>query len=279
MTVKVETRLIPTSKNSIKAPYSMKPEYITIHNTYNDASADSEVTFMINNNNKVSYHYAIDDKKVINCVPENRNAWHCGDGSGDGNRKSIGIEICYSKSGGARYSKAEALTVKFTAQLLKKYGWGVDRVKTHKHWTELGVKAKRSTYVKNCPHRILNEGRWQSFLNAVQKELNNLNKKVDSVTNVQPSAPMWDGMIIKESQIGRVTILKPINLWKRDGDKLIFVRILQVGDVYRVYNKDNKHGGQFDLGANCWLTDMDGYVKYETPSKSKLKEVEEYYKK
>ncbi|MGE7094387.1 hypothetical protein ACQKII_23735 [Lysinibacillus sp. NPDC048646] len=26
----------------------------------------------------------------------NRNAWHCGDGRGTGNMKSIGVEICYS---------------------------------------------------------------------------------------------------------------------------------------------------------------------------------------
>ena len=44
-------------------------------------------------------------------------------------RKSIAIEICYSKSGGARYVQAEENCVQLVAYLLKKYGLDVDRVK------------------------------------------------------------------------------------------------------------------------------------------------------
>lgn len=40
----------------------MTPRYITIHNTDNDASAMNEVKYMISNNNKVSFHVAVDDK-------------------------------------------------------------------------------------------------------------------------------------------------------------------------------------------------------------------------
>ena len=42
----------PTSKYSIKCPYEMIPEYITVHNTYNDASAMAEVSYMLGNNLK-----------------------------------------------------------------------------------------------------------------------------------------------------------------------------------------------------------------------------------
>ncbi|WP_373691010.1 peptidoglycan recognition protein family protein, partial [Pseudomonas aeruginosa] len=81
---------------------------MTIHNTSNDASAANEVAYMLSNNNQTSYHYAVDDKEAVQAIPLNRNAWHAGDGgSGTGNRKSIGIEICYSKSGGSRFDKAE----------------------------------------------------------------------------------------------------------------------------------------------------------------------------
>ena len=60
------------------------------------------------NNNKVSFHYAIDDREIVQKVfLKNRNAWHAGDGNGPGNRKGIGIEICYSKSGGKRFEEAE----------------------------------------------------------------------------------------------------------------------------------------------------------------------------
>ena len=81
----------------------MTPEFIVVHNTSNDASAENEVEYMRNNTQVTSYHYAVDDKEVRQAIPYNRNAYHAGDGeNGDGNRKGVGIEICYSKSGGKR---------------------------------------------------------------------------------------------------------------------------------------------------------------------------------
>ena len=155
--------LLPSSKYKLKAPYAMAAQYITVHNTANDAPAINEVTYHNNNNNQVSFHAAVDDKEVIQCVPFNRNAWHCGDGKGNGNMKSIGIEICYSKSGGKRYVAAEENAVHYIADLLFERGWGIDRIKKHQDWSG-----------KNCPHRILNEGRWDSFKQRIQFALNNL---------------------------------------------------------------------------------------------------------
>ncbi|ASN68115.1 hypothetical protein 8F11_80 [uncultured Caudovirales phage] len=152
--------LLASSKYPIKSPYSMTPQYITVHNTANDASAENEIRYMLSNGNQVSYHVAIDDKESIQAIPFNRNAWHCGDGQGKGNRQSIGIEICYSKSGGPRYVAAEENAVQYIAQLLKQYGWGIDRVKKHQDWNG-----------KYCPHRILSENRWNSFLKRVEQAM------------------------------------------------------------------------------------------------------------
>ena len=167
----IRQMLVSSSKYNVKCPYSMTPKYITIHNTANDASANNEVSYMINNNNEVSFHYAVDDKEAIQAILENRCAWHCGDGgSGTGNRQSIGIEICYSKSGGAKFVQAEKNAAYLTATLLKKYGWGIDRVKKHQDWSG-----------KYCPHRTLDMG-WQRFLNMVKAELDKLNKPSTSTT-------------------------------------------------------------------------------------------------
>lgn len=152
--------LVPVSKYSIKCPYPMDAEVIVVHNTANDASAKNEISYMIGNNNKVSYHYAIDDKEIIQGIPENRNAWHAGDGgSGEGNRKGLSVEICYSKSGGQRFIEAENLAAKFIAFKLNEKGWGVNRVKKHQDFSK-----------KYCPHRTLDMG-WQRFLNMVEAEL------------------------------------------------------------------------------------------------------------
>lgn len=146
----------------------MKPQYVTIHNTYNDATALNEIDYMTRNNNQTSYHVAIDDKHAVQAIPFSRNAWHCGDGAlGDGNRKSIGVEICYSKSGGSRYYAAEENAVEYTAHVLKQYNWGIDRVKWHRDWSG-----------KKCPHRMIDEGRLNSFKQRVQAKLDELNGKV-----------------------------------------------------------------------------------------------------
>lgn len=160
MSYALRPNILSSSKYPIKSPYSMTPQFITVHNTANDASAANEVKYMISNNNQVSYHVAVDDKEVIQAIPFNRNAWHCGDGIGKGNMKSIGIEICYSKSGGARYAAAEENAVQYIAKLLKEYGWGIDRVKKHQDWNG-----------KYCPHRILSENRWNSFLKRIEEAM------------------------------------------------------------------------------------------------------------
>ncbi|MCY9242105.1 peptidoglycan-binding protein [Bacillus spizizenii] len=164
MTITVKKNLVSEAKYGLKCPNAMNAEYITIHNTANDASAANEISYMIGNTNLTSYHFAVDDKQVIQGLPTNRNGWHSGDGTyGTGNRKSIAVEICYSKSGGPKYRAAEKLAIKFVAQLLKERGWGVDRVRKHQDWNG-----------KYCPHRILSEGRWDEVKAAIEAELNAL---------------------------------------------------------------------------------------------------------
>ncbi|RDY83889.1 N-acetylmuramoyl-L-alanine amidase [Bacillus amyloliquefaciens] len=184
MSIAVKKRLVPSDKYALKCPNPMTPEYITIHNTANDACAANEISFMTGNPESTSYHFAVDDKEVIQGIPLDRNAWHSGDGTnGTGNRKSIGVEICYSKSGGPRYKAAEALAIKFVAQLLKERGWGVDKIRKHQDWNG-----------KYCPHRILSEGRWDQVKAAIAAELERLGgEKVPSSakTETKPSGATY----------------------------------------------------------------------------------------
>ena len=149
--------LISSSKYGVKCPYTMTPKGICIHNTANDASARNEISYMQSNNNEVSFHIAVDDQEAIQGLPFDRNAWHAGDGgNGQGNRNYIAVEICYSKSGGSRFEAAEKRAAKEVAALLKKYGWGTDKIKDH-----------RSFSGKNCPHRT----NMSNFIKLVQSEL------------------------------------------------------------------------------------------------------------
>lgn len=153
----ISQMLVPAGKYGIKCPYAMQPKFIVVHNTANDAKAMNEASYMLGNNNYVSYHVVIDDHRIIQTIPFNRNAWHCG--STNGNRNAIGIEICYSRSGGELFNKAEDLAAQYIAYLLKQYGWGIDKVQTHQMQSG-----------KYCPHRTLDMG-WQRFLNMISKYL------------------------------------------------------------------------------------------------------------
>lgn len=157
--MKIRQMLVSSSKYNVKCPYSMTPTRIVVHNTANDASANNEISYMINNNNEVSFHIAVDDKEAVQGIPLNRNAWHAGDGNGKGNREGISIEICYSKSGGDRFIKAEQNAAKLIADLLKERGWGIDKVTKHQDYSG-----------KYCPHRTLDMG-WERFLNMIRSEL------------------------------------------------------------------------------------------------------------
>lgn len=151
--------IISKDKYSLKCPYKMNPTRIVVHNTANDASARNEVKYMQNNSNQTSFHFAVDDKEVIQALPLNRNSWNAGDGrSGKGNREGISIEICYSKSGGDKFIKAEKRASKLIAEILDQKGWDISRVTKHQDYSG-----------KYCPHRTLDMG-WNRFLKMIESE-------------------------------------------------------------------------------------------------------------
>lgn len=151
---------VDKSKYSLKCPYDMKPTRIVVHNTANDASARNEVYYMIRNSSSTGFHYAVDDKEIVQGIPENRNAFHAGDGNkGKGNREGIAIEICYSKSGGERFAKAELKAIDLIVDILKRYDWGIEQVTKHQDYSG-----------KYCPHRTLDLG-WSRFIKQIEKRL------------------------------------------------------------------------------------------------------------
>ena len=156
------TRVIcPESKYSTKCPDIVVMKGITVHNSYNDASAMSEISYMLGRPEKVSFHAAVDDYRIVEGLPLNRSCYAAGDGRyGYGNSKTINIEICYSKSGGDKFTESELNAAEYIAYLLKMYGWGIEQVGTHQ------MRSK-----KYCPHRTLDLG-WERFLNLIRMYLN-----------------------------------------------------------------------------------------------------------
>lgn len=171
----------PKNKIKIKCPYTMTPTRIVIHNTANDAPAKNEIAYMLSNNKEISFHIAVDDKEAVQGIDFNRNTWNAGDGNGKGNREGIAIEICYSKSGGECWLKAVDNAAQVTAQLLKQYGWGIDKVTKHQDYNG-----------KHCPHRILDEYGWDNFINLVRAKMGEQPTPQPEPTKIDVTYQTWD---------------------------------------------------------------------------------------
>lgn len=205
------TRLmVPASKYNVKCPYTMTPEGIAVHNTANKASAMAEVSYMVGNNNTVSYHYAIDDYRIVQGIEENRSAFHAGDGrKGRGNRKMIAMEICHSTNPDTSlFDKAERLAAKFIAYKLKEYGWGIDKVYKHQDFSK-----------KYCPHKTLDLG-WERFLNLIRAELgtNTTQKPVAHVKITANSLNVRAGAGTNNKVVTSIKKGGEYDVWEIQGD-------------------------------------------------------------
>ena len=162
--------------------YQMRPEYVTIHNAGTASNGKAVHTYnrrciRTTEDGVKDWHWSVGEDGAFQGLPMDVNAWHAGDGNGDGNRKSIAIEIARDLSDDAAvYAQAETNGAKLAAILLKIYGLDVDDLRTHHDWSG-----------KWCPHRILSEGRWPQFKQTVAGYMAKLDNPI-TVTHV-PSGP------------------------------------------------------------------------------------------
>ena len=123
----------------------------TVHNTGNasrGAGARNHYQYLHNVENSgeryVGYHFVVDDRNIIQCLPLDEVSYHCG---AQGNYNSISIEICENVD--MDYKKAEENAVALIKELLRLYN--ISDIKSHRDWTG-----------KNCPHIILPY--WDDFV-------------------------------------------------------------------------------------------------------------------
>lgn len=163
---------------------------ITVHNTSNwsnGANAIAHANLLRNGwkNVTTSWHYVIDKDFAVRCIPENEVAWCAGDGNGDGNMKTINIEICDNADGDILQATDNA--AELCANILKRYGItnAREHLFQHNHWTG-----------KDCPYDIRrgNPYNWDTFVNKVQAQINDSHEEiVDQVLHVG-SACKFDGV-------------------------------------------------------------------------------------
>ncbi|MED2753725.1 N-acetylmuramoyl-L-alanine amidase [Bacillus thuringiensis] len=227
--MEIRKMLVPESRYSVLCPYPMTPTEITFHNTYNDASALNERHNVANNSAGTSFHIAVDDKEAIQLIPFNRNAWHAGDGNGQGNRYSIGVEICYSKSGGERYQQAVWNAILVIRQLMDMFNIPISKVKTHQERNG-----------KYCPHRMINEGRVKWFK---QQLVSGETIDISETPEIpQPSIASGTGIVYITGN--------NVNLRKGPGTQYDSIRKLNAPENYKVWGRS---GGWLNLGGDQWV--------------------------
>ena len=247
--MKIIKNIVSLNKYNIKCPYKMESEFYVVHNTANDGSARNEINYMINNNSNTSFHYAIDDVEIVQGIEENRNSWNAGDGTyGNGNRKGISIEICYSKSGGDKFVQAEKNTAKFIADGLKAKGWSIDRVKKHQDFNG-----------KYCPHRTLDLG-WQRFLDMISAEMGQVIEElgVEEMEQIMKEINSIKDRLAKIEK-SSVVVNKP-----RYTVTALGVNVRQkpsfLGKVVKLYNV-NQHIFEILEDNGQWIRCSDGWIK------------------
>ena len=166
MAVPVIEQIIPAS-NANRPGGNYTKSYITIHETGNRAAgagAKNHANWLSGGaNGEIGYHYTVDDHEIYHHIPDKEKAWHAGDGgSGTGNLRSIGIELCVNADGDFEQTKKNAAWL--VAKLMKDNSISIENVVQHNHWSG-----------KNCPQTIRETGTWEAFLALCRDELDGSN--------------------------------------------------------------------------------------------------------
>jgi N-acetylmuramoyl-L-alanine amidase len=140
------------------------PKGLVIHWTANEgkgADAAANRQYFNRPTTQASAHYIVDDTQIVRCIPENEMAYHVGArtytpkavavlGSYP-NNATLGIEMCVNADGDFR--KTYRRTVELAADVLKRHGWGVDRL-----WRHYDITGK------NCPAFFVSDEKARQYL-------------------------------------------------------------------------------------------------------------------
>lgn len=143
-----------------------KIEYVVIHETDNfspGANAARHDAFIHQNaqQEKLSWHYTVDDHEAYHHIPDIESAYHAGDGMepDGGNTSGIGIELCVAQDND--YEQTLNNGALLAGYLLWKYDLGMEGLKKHQDFSG-----------KICPSRLINGNRWDEFRKKVQENYN-----------------------------------------------------------------------------------------------------------
>ena len=174
------SKMIAPGKHARKRMLPLKPKFITIHSTANVArGANAERHAMALRNGALksthnslgylSWHYTVDQSSIYQSLPDTEQGQHA-DYEGQGNRESIGIEMCVNQGNSAPQTIDR--TAKLVALLMKRYGIPLKNVVPHQHWRRIRFDDGKDLGYKSCPGLLLENSKlqrkWANFKTAIQ---------------------------------------------------------------------------------------------------------------
>ncbi len=139
-------------------------------NTDKGAHAKANRNYFNNTQRYASAHYIVDDKAIIQCLPDNEVGYHVGGlfykpdgkylmaGAPTPNYFLIGFEMCVNSDG--VWSKTYQNSVDLAAHLLRKYAFTIHDL--YRHFDITG---------KDCPKMMIEEPKWAAFKADVAKAM------------------------------------------------------------------------------------------------------------
>jgi N-acetylmuramoyl-L-alanine amidase len=170
--------IIPPDKCGRPLHRPMRPTFITIHSTDNTSRSANALNHALamnkglrgshNRTGFLTWHFTVDDHSIYQTLPTNETGEHA-DYEGQGNRSSIGIEMCVNR--GNNLDITIDRTAQLTARLMRQYNIPLDHVVPHMHWRMIRYDDGRDLGFKQCPRILLDGGRlgpkWNAFIAKV----------------------------------------------------------------------------------------------------------------
>lgn len=189
----------PALRNPEDTTYHLRQvKALVIHwtaNTKRGADADNNRNYFNLGSRPASAHYIVDDRTIVQCIPDHEVAFHCGD-KPEGryrlpglqlikgtrltpNYFTIGIEMCVNEDGD--WAKTYRHTCRLAAMLLFRHNLPDGSVL--RHWDITG---------KQCPRPFLDLHNWVEFVHHVSMQYSAL-KAYPSGTVTSPELNVRSG--------------------------------------------------------------------------------------
>lgn len=143
---------------------ALAPSFLAVHSTANPGATAKNHRDLWSRGYDYAVHYTSDWNEAYHTVPDNRLCWQVG----NGNPTCVGIEICEATNK-ADFDRGIQIAADVCAQILRKHGWGVDRMHPHQWFSNV---YGGSDHTDPYPYFARWGYSWDKFVALVKNKLN-----------------------------------------------------------------------------------------------------------